>query len=66
MMDLYNYIVFADYFCRLYLAYPKRYIQYSHPLVLPKSYQRATPIPTLPDRTLAGRYFHGSDNSYNR
>lgn len=51
---------------RLYLEYPSSYVQYKQPLVLPKSYQRATPISTLPGRTLVGHYFHGSDNSYNR
>lgn len=51
---------------RSYLDYPTKFVEYRKPLVLPKTYARCTPLPALPERTLAGRYSPGTDNLYNR
>ncbi|CAB3228975.1 unnamed protein product [Arctia plantaginis] len=40
----------------VYLSYPSYHVKYKQPIVLPNNIGRTTPIPALPDRTLAGRY----------
>ncbi|KAG8256897.1 protein FAM166C B-like [Homalodisca vitripennis] len=49
-----------------YLEFPTKFVEYKKPPVLPKTYARSVPLPILPGRTLAGRYYQGSDNFYNR
>ncbi|XP_054268799.1 uncharacterized protein LOC128990454 [Macrosteles quadrilineatus] len=49
-----------------YLEFPTKFVEYRKPIVFPKTYARSVLLPSLPQRSLAGRYSTGSDNLYNR
>ncbi|KAJ8717146.1 hypothetical protein PYW08_005545 [Mythimna loreyi] len=44
---------------QVYLTYPAFHVKYKQPVTSPVTLERTSVMPTLPDRTLAGRYNKG-------